>query len=939
MKCYKFILNIFISLLILGFVKADDEESSTEAVEITLNPGPITSDYSSKDLNASYDDSSINIQCSGTTCTGAGEGISINEGNVTISAAGTYILQGNLQGQVYISATKDDFIHLVLNGMTISSSNGPAIHEVKCDKLVITTVGENSLIDSENYTVDEDNEPNACLYAKSDLSFNGEGSLVVTGNFDEGIRCKKDLKFISGNINVTSKEKGIKAKNSISFKEATVNVESGDSAIKVTKDDDPEKGFIVIDGGKITVNAGNDGIHAETHLTINGGYIDVTQSKEGLEGQMIDILGGEIYVNANDDGINASKIGAVNDQFGPGGMGMNGFNGTMGGMPGNMGGNPPQQQEEINTVVPIPEEQNIETTINVQTTTYESSETNTVIATTTKTIPTIISEQQNENNQGQNDNNNFGQQNGNNFGQQNGNSFGQQNGNNFGQQNNNNFGAPNNNSFGQQNNNNFGAPNNNSFGQQNGNNFGQQNNNSFGQQNNNNFGAPNNNSFGQQNGNNFGQQNDNNFGQQNGNNFGQQNNNSFGQQNNNNFGQQNNNNFGQQNNNNFGQQNNNNFGQQNNNFGVPNNNNFGQQNNNFGAPNNNNFGSQSTKKVTITKTIINTIPTINPVSNAAAAVNYNQRTVQNNNINRKSNNINYNKNNQNFNNNKTRSTKTIYITSTIRKNNGMPTNIPSNIPSNMPSNMPSNIPSYNYNNKNHFAKRNTENDEQVYIKIVGGKVHVKVDGGDVDGIDSNGSLYIGGEAEVYVSNGSGDIYGNMAALDAEGTNVVDIGATIVVTASGMSGGPGGGGFKPNDMSSGMPSDMPSDMPNDMSQNGNSSSENSSQQRPQPPQFDGSMQNFNSTEFGGGRQMGGMGGGPGNETGSVKQVNIQTTVDSQEAGTEIIVKDSSDNVIISHKPDTKYSKILISTPKLVEGSTYTVIAGTVTQTVTATADSS
>jgi len=42
------------------------------------------------------------------------DSISINEGNVSISAA----------CQVYISATEDDFVHLILNNMSITSNNG-----------------------------------------------------------------------------------------------------------------------------------------------------------------------------------------------------------------------------------------------------------------------------------------------------------------------------------------------------------------------------------------------------------------------------------------------------------------------------------------------------------------------------------------------------------------------------------------------------------------------------------------------------------------------------------------------------------------------------------------------------------------------------------------------------------------------------------------------
>jgi len=104
------------------------------------------------------------------------------------------------------------------------------------------------------------------------------------------------------------------------------------------------------------------------------------------------------------------------------------------------------------------------------------------------------------------------------------------------------------------------------------------------------------------------------------------------------------------------------------------------------------------------------------------------------------------------------------------------------------------------------------------------------------------------------------------------------------------------------------------------------------------------QNFNQTGnpfggMGGGQRgpggPGGQGGGPpGMESGTVKQANIQVTVNTQEAGVEIILKDSDDNVIVQHKPDAKYSKILISTPQIIAGANYTLITGTETQTVTA-----
>jgi len=379
-------INNFIILLIIfaisGLVKADDEEETTslditgDEEELELIPGPVTCEYKKKDLNESYDvDSDISINCNGdcSTCISNHDGVTISEGVVEITTAGTYIVGGNLEGQLRIAATKDDFIHLVLNNANITSFDGPAIFGSKADKVTITLVGENLLNDPANYTlVDEDDEPDACLFIDSDLAINGSGNLTVIGNYKDAIRCKKDLRIVNGTINVQSAvDKGIKVKNSLCIKDGNINVNSTDTGIKVTRDDDAEKGYIVIDGGNVVVSSGNDGIHAETHLTINDGFIDIQKSGEGLEGQMIDILGGEIHIISSDDGINASKVGTLNeDDMGPMGgpmggpmddmQGMNSMNRTESMGPGGMsppngmpGGMPGGKSSEVDSSVYI----------------------------------------------------------------------------------------------------------------------------------------------------------------------------------------------------------------------------------------------------------------------------------------------------------------------------------------------------------------------------------------------------------------------------------------------------------------------------------------------------------------------------------------------------------------------------------------------------------
>jgi len=276
----------------------------------TLTAGPVSCSYKDKDLNDSYNSNSdVRINCNGNSCSVTGSGASASNGKVTISAAGTYIVQGTLNGQVLIDVTKEDFIHLVLNSATIKSSNGPAIYATAASKVVITLAGSNSVSDSSNYTVDAEGEPDACIFINSDLTINGSGSINVGANYSDAIRCKKDLKIVSGNITIPgARQRGIKARNSICILDPVIDITSENTAIKVTKDDDPEKGFVVIDGGKINISTNKDAIHAETHMTIRGGYIDVKKCQEGIEGQMVDIIGGEIHVYATNDAINAAII-------------------------------------------------------------------------------------------------------------------------------------------------------------------------------------------------------------------------------------------------------------------------------------------------------------------------------------------------------------------------------------------------------------------------------------------------------------------------------------------------------------------------------------------------------------------------------------------------------------------------------------------------------
>jgi len=270
------ILFLF-TLLVTSFVKAQNED------EIVSNSSTVTCVYKRKDTSVDLDiDDNVFIACDNRSCSVNGQGAVASYGYVNITDAGTYVIQGLLNGQLYIKAEDDDFVHVILNDATIFSRHGPAIYGAQAKKITVTSMGKSSLIDTDNYSYEEEeeNKPDACLYAECDLSINGPGSLTVTGNYGDAIKGNKDIRLYGTTIIVPAAvKKGIRAKNSICIKDIDLDVISTDTGIMATGDEDnTEDGNILIDNGRVRVISGNEGIHAESHITINNSFVDVKEN-------------------------------------------------------------------------------------------------------------------------------------------------------------------------------------------------------------------------------------------------------------------------------------------------------------------------------------------------------------------------------------------------------------------------------------------------------------------------------------------------------------------------------------------------------------------------------------------------------------------------------------------------------------------------------------
>lgn len=285
-------------------------------------------EYTDRDKRDTYDEASATkIALTGDSASVEGEGVRVDGSNVSIESEGTYIVSGTLDnGQVRVNVGDTEKVQIVLAGATIKNESSAALFVEQADKCFITLAPDtkNELADGAEYTFAEgEDEPNAALFSKDDLTINGTGELSVTGNYEHAIYSKDDLVITGGTFDISAVNDGLRGKDSLKILDGTFAVEAGEDCLKASRDDDPARGFVVIDGGTFTLNAGDDAIHGETYLLVKGGTIDIPTCVEGLEAMVVQVDDGDINVIAQDDAINAAAPSAATDaqadaEFAPG---------------------------------------------------------------------------------------------------------------------------------------------------------------------------------------------------------------------------------------------------------------------------------------------------------------------------------------------------------------------------------------------------------------------------------------------------------------------------------------------------------------------------------------------------------------------------------------------------------------------------------------------
>jgi len=265
-----------------------------------------------------------------------GDGTSVNGSTVIILSEGTYEISGALtDGQVLVSTDKGASVELILNGTTINCSNSSPLYiaSAKKTKIVLAENSKNYLTDGSAYPANKtkEEEPNAALFSKDDLTISGNGSLEVVGNYNDGITSKDKLTIEGGTISVNSVDDGIRGKDHLRIKGGNVTVVSQGDGLKSDDINAADgnnapvpDGKISISGGKITVTSKGDAIQAASLINIEGGefiltsganaqYVRSSVSLKAIKsGDTLIIDGGTFVISASDDALHSNKTLTIN---------------------------------------------------------------------------------------------------------------------------------------------------------------------------------------------------------------------------------------------------------------------------------------------------------------------------------------------------------------------------------------------------------------------------------------------------------------------------------------------------------------------------------------------------------------------------------------------------------------------------------------------------
>lgn len=306
-----------------GNVVSSETETNAEETSAQSEAGSYSSAdmFTERDLAGTYEESgAVYVTLSGDGITGETDGVAINGQTVTITAEGTYIFSGTLsEGQIVVDADNAK-VQIVFDNVDITCASSAAVYVKSAEKVFVTLAegSQNTLRNTDEYVAVDDNNIDAVIFAKSDLTLNGTGSLTIVSAEGHGIVSKDDLKITGGIYDITAAGHTLSGKDSVRIADGTFILTAEKDGIHAENADDEEKGYIYIVDGDFTITSDGDGMDASNIVQIEDGTFDITAgggAANSLKTHESDMPGGGMSQNIErPDGESMPQMGEKPDE-------------------------------------------------------------------------------------------------------------------------------------------------------------------------------------------------------------------------------------------------------------------------------------------------------------------------------------------------------------------------------------------------------------------------------------------------------------------------------------------------------------------------------------------------------------------------------------------------------------------------------------------------
>lgn len=306
-----------------GNVVSSETETNAEETSAQSEAGSFSSAdmFTERDLAGTYEESAaVYVTLSGDGITGETDGVAINGQTVTITAEGTYIFSGTLsEGQIVVDADNAK-VQIVFDNVDITCASSAAVYVKSAEKVFVTLAegAQNTLRNTDEYVAIDDNNIDAVIFAKSDLTLNGTGSLTIVSAEGHGIVSKDDLKITGGTYDITAAGHALSGKDSVRIADGTFILTAEKDGIHAENADDEEKGYIYIADGDFAITSDGDGMDASNIVQIEDGTFDITAGGGAANSQKThesDMPGGGMSQNIErPDGESMPQMGEKPDE-------------------------------------------------------------------------------------------------------------------------------------------------------------------------------------------------------------------------------------------------------------------------------------------------------------------------------------------------------------------------------------------------------------------------------------------------------------------------------------------------------------------------------------------------------------------------------------------------------------------------------------------------